>query len=51
MSDEITLRIPDLECPFCGEEPDLEDCDMVIIIICPKCEKAFEYGGDESKLH
>lgn len=49
---EITLEIPDVECPDCGHEIDLEDDETryVVIVICPKCNITFQYE-DEPKYH
>lgn len=46
MSDDLVLEIPGpVECPNRDSEIDLEDdeCRFLIIVICPKCNIAFQY--------
>lgn len=49
---EITLEIPEVICPDCEDKIDLEDddCRFILIVICPKCNVAFQYEDGE-KLH
>lgn len=48
----ITIDIPEVECPECGDPLDLEECEVIIIVICSRCKTAFEAAEDEGpKYH
>ena len=46
---EITLHVPDVDCPECGEEIDLysDGATIEVTYVCPCCGQAFSFCTGE----
>lgn len=48
---EVTFVIPEItRCMDCGEELDICECQVVMIVICPHCRTQAAYK-EENNLH